>query len=768
MHSSAETKVPGQSQGARVASSRVGVCALAAVGLLLAAASFRCIWNTDFWWQYKTGELVAKNGIPTQDVFSYTKTGAEWIELRWLFCYATYGLMDRFGAAGVVVMQWVVMTLTFGLLATHPAARKAPVTTAAVMMLAILTASQRFQCRPEQVTYLFLAVYIVLIEKIRAGRRRWAYALPVLQVVWTNAHTVFILGPLLVGAWLVDALLRRALGGGANSRSEGKVEPAPRLAAITLAATVGACFVNPYGWRGFLFPFLLASEIHTTAFKRYIAELAGTFSFSQTYSAVFFFEALLAVCVVSCLMNIRRLDYFLLISAACLGYLSVTAIRNLPLFSIAAVPLVVHNAASSGAWARLHKGKLRGCAAASIVAICLVGTWSMATDRFNAWQNDTNRFGLSLAPNRYPVAAAQFIRDNGLSGPVFNTMMEGSYLLSRDIRVYIDPRLEVYGERFFDDYMRMLVDGPFWEAKAKECGFRVVVVDLGSTALGILSGRSEWGLVFFDDVAAVFVHRAARGGVPVIGRDVGFEPFVERLRSGLPEVRPIADTPWYARVSSPHAAHRVAIFLLNMGQYALAEHLVDDAIRIDPGLAVLHATRAKIMDQLGRLEDAIAAYRAAAELNPDDAVTRGLLGRRLFTKNEFEPARLHLEASVAGLPDNAVNWALLCRIYLQQRKLNEALAASRRSIAGDPGNVMYRKDLAKVLAARREIGPMVDAFVTAARMAPEDCSIWRDLVYVLLEFGQPERAREVLGQVPVTCANAPEIVELRGRVPGGS
>ena len=79
--------------------------ALGAAFLLLTAAAFRKIWGADFWWQYATGRLVAEQGIPHQDVFSYTMSGQPWIELRWLYCLVLYHLKEMLGAGGVIVAK---------------------------------------------------------------------------------------------------------------------------------------------------------------------------------------------------------------------------------------------------------------------------------------------------------------------------------------------------------------------------------------------------------------------------------------------------------------------------------------------------------------------------------------------------------------------------------------------------------------------------------------------------------------------------------------
>lgn len=739
------------------------ILALGAVGLLIFAASCRRIWSTDFWWQFKAGEYVSQHGIPHEDTFSYTRRGQEYIELRWLFCYCLYQIMHIVGPAGVILTQCAMMLAAFGLLIAMPCSRKSVPAAVLAATIGALAASQRFQCRPEQVSYFLLAAFMFLIDTARKGRWRWLIGVPLLQIVWTNSHTMFMLGPLVVGAWFVCSVLDRVLSHPGNDAPHSDRREV-RFAALTLVATMAACFANPYGWRGITFTFQLATEIHGTAFKDNISELAGTFSLAQEYTAVLFLKVLFAIVVLSAALNWRRLDRFLLIVCVAMGYLAVTAVRNVPLMSVAAVPFISDNFArtelSMRPFGRVLSRIGRAIACATAIVISIVGVWSNMTDRFHVWQGDTNQFGLALAEHRFPFAGMEFLKAHHLDGPVFNTMMEGGYLLANDVPVFIDSRLEVYGESFFVDFIRMLSDPPFWREAVGKYDFRVLFVDLGFAANALVTGDPNWGLVYFDDVVAIYVRSDSLGSVPVIGRDVPFDESLTRIQKNLPRAEPIASTSLAGRISSPFPAQKMAMFLYNIQQFPLAESFIDQAIRIDPNVAAFHSLRAKVMDQLKRLPEAIASYEEAIRLDPNDPVTRGLLGRRYFSSQQFDKALPLLEAAVAAQPDNAINWSLLTRMYLTNSKLDLALNSARRSVEFDPNNVQCHKDVAKIYAALGEVEPMIPAFLAAAKLAPQDCSIWRDLFTVLQKMGRKDKAQVLFDQVPPACQQSAEVAEL--------
>lgn len=742
--------------------------ALIAVGVALSAASFRCIWNSDFWWQYRTGQIVVEQGIPHVDSLSYTREGAEWIELRWIFCYGLFQVMKLTGPAGVIIVQWLIMLAAFGLVTSCEMTRQTRTSAAVVLLVAVLAASQRFQCRPEQATYLFLALFIWLIQRARSRHWGYAAAIPFLQVVWVNTHTVFVLGPIVVGAWFAAEVIRRLTGyGGGPSAGDPKLSRI-MIVSMIFAATLLACLANPYGLNGIRFTLQLATEIHTTSFKTYITEFADTFSQSHASFAIVPFEVLMGLCAISAGINYRRLDVFLLLINLVMCYLAITAVRNLPLFSLAAIPFFIGNLKCMTVWNQ--PTALRLCSAARpivsllVAAISLITTWSIVTDRFSIWQNDSNQFGVSIATNRYPVNCTEFLQAHSLTDRVFNTMMEGSYMTSRGIRVFIDPRLEVYGEAFFDDYMDMIANLDRWHEAAKEFDFQAAVIPLQYSLVSSLHHDSNWRLVTFDDVAAVFVRSDQLNGIRPIDSLESTAQLLGQVRERLPKARSVEQTPWYERVSSPTPAHHLSIFLSNIGRFELASPLAADAVRIAPHRADLHRTYAVILEQIGREDEAKAEYGEALRLEPSDAEAASQLGRRLFAAAKFDQALPLLEQAAEAMPQDARTWAMLTRIHLANASYDRALNTARRSVEFDPANAQYRKDVAKIYAALGEVDPMIPAFLEAARLAPDDCGIWRDLFSVLLKFGRADKARPLLDRVPQSCQQASEVAELMRQI----
>jgi hypothetical protein len=127
--------------------------------------------------------------------------------------------------------------------------------------------------RPETLSLLYLSIYLAVIS-------RWdrypilAWLLPIVQVAWVNSHGLFVLGPVILGFALMDALFRR--GAFAPERKRWWQSTVAACAASGLA-----CLINPYGVHGAIYPLELAGTMANPIFSRNIAELKPIPQFIQ-------------------------------------------------------------------------------------------------------------------------------------------------------------------------------------------------------------------------------------------------------------------------------------------------------------------------------------------------------------------------------------------------------------------------------------------------------------------------------------------------------
>jgi hypothetical protein len=563
------------------------------------------------------------------------------------------------------------------------------------LTVAILASGQRFFVRPELVTYLMIALFIFVIHRYRSRGGRLLYLLPILQVMWTNSHTLFVFGPLLTGLLATVTCGRLFLG--RRTRAEtAELRRRARITVIVFGLTTLACLVNPYGLQGFAFPFQLFQEVRGSAFKDTIGEFRSPFSFAQGYTAVAYFKGLIAICVVSAALNLRRLDPFWTILVAAQLYLSSLAIRNVPLFAFAAVPFVVHNFRSSRVWShRRIRGwlpRLEAVAGIVVVAVGLGSSWDLATNRFNVRQNDTNQFGAGLAEHRFPDATVSFLDDHGLAGPIFHTMREGAYLLAHGYRVFIDPRLEVYGEHHYTRYIDTVSGAAGWRNTLREYGVRVALLDVGTPLVEHMLAAEDWLLVHFDETSAVFVSDTSPAATPLRSRD-DFARAVSEVRRRMPEPRPRAELGWLDRVESPKPYKRVGEFLIAAGFPDLSLPFFLDAVKVQPNDRDAYRGAVWALGYTGDRETATAMLETGLRQWPDDAWMQLQLGIHYFNAGRIEEASSRVEKSLLGDEKSAPAWSLKAQIHAAQNDYSRASRAVRRALELEPSSARYRKML---------------------------------------------------------------------------
>src|SRR5262245_5871081 len=157
--------------------------AIAAAGVLVVCLSLQQIASVDYWWQWKTGELVSQHGPPRQDTFSFTHGGTSRVEVRWAYCWALYLLTGAFGHASATIAKTLAVLAMFALAARLALTRTTLASTAALVAISAIACSQRLVVRPETLSYLFVMLFVTGIERLQRGPSRWRWVLIGLQVL---------------------------------------------------------------------------------------------------------------------------------------------------------------------------------------------------------------------------------------------------------------------------------------------------------------------------------------------------------------------------------------------------------------------------------------------------------------------------------------------------------------------------------------------------------------------------------------------------------
>ena len=212
----------------------------------------------DLWWHLKAGEMYLAEGLwPNADWMLHTAHEDAPVQHEWLFgvlvhlidtSLGFHGLRVVHGAAviGILVLVWYTPRLA-ARGTDSPASRDLLLSSLVVTVFGILAATRLQQMRPDLITIpATLVVYWLLRRRAPLRGRAWIAA-GVLFVVWTNAHSLVLIGVNLIVAALLGAVLAALLGRFVLPPREGTKLDEERGKVVLLVIAVIAALINPRG-----------------------------------------------------------------------------------------------------------------------------------------------------------------------------------------------------------------------------------------------------------------------------------------------------------------------------------------------------------------------------------------------------------------------------------------------------------------------------------------------------------------------------------------
>ncbi len=470
------------------------------------------------------GEHILRTGsIPTTNLFLSTTPDQPFLAHEWLAEVAGALLYRVVGLAAPVLLHGATIGAAFAILYRHLRARGAPLLLAlAVTQFTAFAAQIHWHVRPHVFTWLGLAVFAYVLDGWHAGRlpRRVLWWLPPVMTVWANLHGGFAIGLAVLGAYCATDLLRATtLAGAQHGEATRRLRRLVPIAALCVLATL----VNPAG------PALL---LHLREYLSSSVVLSLTQEFQApnfSNPAALLFLAFILGLLVALPWSQRRPALHETLILAALAYMAFRSARHIPLFAIAAAP-VLASALRSLEWPALAlglpariaqgisgwvcrrdavytrmdaRGSAAGWPAAALAALALVA--ALQSRQENA------PLGVRYEPDLQPVGAAAYLSSHELPGNGFNVQRWGGYLLHAlrpSGRVFIDGELNVHSEALVGDYVTVANGDPGWEAVLARYDVGWVLVPPGAPLVRHLQATGGWHPVYADSVAVVLVREA--------------------------------------------------------------------------------------------------------------------------------------------------------------------------------------------------------------------------------------------------------------------
>ncbi len=641
----------------------------------------------DIWWQLLSGRWMLENGAITRtDMFSYTMAGHRWINVKWLYEILIGSIEKMSGPEGVVLLQCLVNVAIVYLLQrtlqyfAAQQRRELPMfPKVAAMLLFLAIVEYRMAGRPEMISHLMCALYMFLLWRSPAFEWKKIGWLVLLQCIWANMHEGYPVGIVTIGTYMGGSFISYIINKEKNYLQQGI------RAAMVFGAAILVILLNPNGIQLWKQPFEIYRQVWA---NKYTTEL---YSYTNpeywTIEAKWHIGLLIAVIafwIVRIVENRKQktlqfspmlVSYLLLIPL--MGYLSLTANRNIPFSQIVLFPTVSIMVMWVIEKLKLQtKGWYIKVAKQSAIAAGIIGLLfyvSIVSNRFYKYTQSPNRYGIHISMMHNPTGVADFIRQYNIKGLPFSDYFVSSYLLWSlypDYKSYIDLRdLDVFPTEFFDDYFSMYnAPDKFFEVD-KKYNFNYVV--LSTSQMVPLQQKLYWGqeynLVYIDPVACLYVKKNA--GNAAISND----PVAQKLFTWP---APIDDATWASALTNllnPAAAYddeeetnlpvRAALFYNQVRNYPLA-------IKV-------------LQPHLAELEGNADAFYAMGNTYLDYG---NVLSDPRQKAQKIDSARLLLEQAIALDPGKPNVYSALASIYMVQGNTNEAERLLKKYIELDKHN----------------------------------------------------------------------------------
>jgi protein O-GlcNAc transferase len=140
--------------------------------------------------------------------------------------------------------------------------------------------------------------------------------------------------------------------------------------------------------------------------------------------------------------------------------------------------------------------------------------------------------------------------------------------------------------------------------------------------------------------------------------------------------------------------------------------------REQPRTAEEYGLRARTLRDQGRLEEAVSSYRAATNLDPENAILHNDLGNLLAEQGKLEEAIASCRKALEIWPEYAEAHNNLANLHQMTGKLEEAAAGYEKAIRLRPDYAQAHRNLGSLLYRQGKLPMAVESLRTAVSLDP--------------------------------------------------
>lgn len=446
----------------------------------------------------KNGELLLKGvaDVLYTNYYSYTATDYSFVNHHWFFGVITYLVWKWLDFGGLSIFYIILQMIIFSLFVSRVRKTISFTLLCVFCLLSFPMIASRPEIRPEGISMLLCGLFWVLGDWYNQGRiKATHFKIHVffLQIIWVNSHSYFPLGLVMVFTFWMQAKI--------NHREQAKVFLESYFFLVV------ACFINPSGLSGALFPFTNRESLGYS-----IIEGQSVFFMMRgapIYSIYHYFLISFGVAVLGWLLVIKHQGFkkhiFMLFMFCLMSFAAFKEVRFISPYAFFWVPMTAY------CWGNILEAWPLVFRKIVLSILLIAGILASFFMNFNVTRPPV--FGLVKHSND----AADFFKTQGLRGPIFNNYDIGGYLifyLSPKEKLFVDNRVEAFPGAFFRKiYIPMQVNNEIWKIVDAQYHFNVIFftrADQTPWSYKFITRRFEdpdWAVVFIDDDAVILIRR---------------------------------------------------------------------------------------------------------------------------------------------------------------------------------------------------------------------------------------------------------------------
>jgi hypothetical protein len=468
------------------------------VPLLVFFLIIRTPTDTDMWWHLRAGqEMVQRGQILTNDVFSFTRAGAQWTNAFWLADIAMYVL---YRAGGFLALSLAAATLlAVTMLVILKQSSGSIQMNVCLILVGAFGLSPFGGVRPQLLSFLLLALLDFELIRYKQSRQLRPWIFIALFILWANVHGGFIWGLLLLAAFIGGEILNRLLDA-ENSLSWKNIGTLSLWSLLAGLATA----INPNGISLWKLPFYTV-QVSLTSINEWASPDFHRLDMHPMLWLIF-------ILLIGLGLAKKIPDWGDILKFVGFAYMAFVSQRSIGPFIVVAIPVVSRylwlawierfKPGLIPAEQEIYQRKSQKLAPrlARVMNTIIILALAVAALGRAVWLSNSN-----LVYAEFPVQAVNWIKEHKPIGPMFNSYNWGGYLTWAlpEYPVFIDGRADLYGDELMNGWWDVVNGSDKGFALLDKWQIKFVFLEPGWPVIQKLPAQG-WQVLYKDEQTVIF------------------------------------------------------------------------------------------------------------------------------------------------------------------------------------------------------------------------------------------------------------------------